>query len=210
MIFFLLVLTIIPFVFSYKDRIYSSIDKLPEFDIVCLLGAKVYPGNMLSPVAKQRCNTLIELYKIYRVNNKKLTHIYVSGTLKYEVDHLSDYLIINGIDEKIITRDYLGYDSYDSVRHIKKTNFKKILFVSQTFHLYRVIDMALSEKLNPYGLASEKIIPANDNISIISKYFIRLTRHYKNSFLFLLFKIKLYDKFSREAEIIENSHKLKK
>ncbi len=190
-----LILTLIPIIFSYKKLIYDNLENLPEVEVVCLLGAKIYPKGELSPVIKQRCDALIELYK-----NKTVQSIYVSGSWKYEVNHIVKYLLNNYIDEKKIIKDYLGYDTHDTIRHIKKSGYKRVLLISQSFHLYRAIDMSKSNKLEAYGLSAEKIVPVHENISPIVKYLIKLQRYYKNSFLFLLYKIRLYDLFSREAE----------
>ncbi len=188
-------LTVIPLIFNYRDRVYNSIENVPDVEIVCLLGAKVYPKGKLSPVIKQRCDALIKLLKYKRIN-----YIYVSGSWKYEVNNIVSYLIHNNIDENLIIKDYLGYDTHDTIRHIKKSGFKKILLVSQSFHLYRAIDMCINDGLTPFGLAAEKISPLHEDIPWIEKYSIRLERYYRNACLFLIFKLKIYDLLSREAE----------
>ncbi len=194
--FVFLILSITPFVFSHKNKIFTSVKKLPDFDVICLLGAKVYPNNKLSPVMKQRSDTAVKIFNIYK------KYIFISGSGKYEVNNIRKYLIDKGIDEKYLILDYLGYDTHDTMRHLQKL-FKKPLIVTQNFHLFRAIEMAVDENMKPWGIAAEKIAPYKEDLSTFNKYKIKLERHYRNSLLFWLYKTGIYDKMSIEAELKE-------
>lgn len=189
-------LSITPFIFSHKNKIYTSVKNLPDFDVICLLGAKVYPNNKLSPIMKQRSDTTIKLFSIYK------KYIFISGSGKYEVNNIKKYLVEKGIDENYLILDYLGYDTHDTMRHLNQ-KFKKPLIVTQSFHLFRALEMAIDENLNPLGITAEKISPYKENLSPFNKYKIKLERHYRNSFLFWLYKFGAYDKMSIEAELKE-------
>jgi len=194
-IIFIIILTVIPVFYSYNNRIFTSIDKLPEFDIVCLLGARVYPENNLSPVLKQRCDTIIKFNK-----EKKIKILFVSGSWKYEVNNIVKYITDNGVDDNIIIKDYFGFDTHDSIKHLKELGYNNVLYISQKFHLFRVIDMSINDNIEGYGLAAEKICPVVENLPLYKKYYIKIKRYYKNSFLFFIYKLGIYDKLSRESE----------
>jgi len=190
----LILLVVTPWIFSHKSRTYNTLLKLPNITNVCLLGARVFPKGKLSPVVKQRCDALLKLFK------RKSYTIIVSGSGKYEVGHISAYLVKNGIPETKLIKDYFGYDTHDSMRFLKKNNYTNVLLITQSFHLFRALEMALDEKLDAYGLRAEVIAPSREDLPFLEKAFIRIKRHLRGSMLFWLYKSGLYDMLSREAE----------
>lgn len=200
-IFSFVFVSLIPVIFSNNDRIFSSLNNIKneDFQISCLLGARVYPDDELSPVLKQRCNTALKLY-----NNGLKIPIFISGSGAYEVDNIVNYLLENGFDETLIIKDYLGIDTHDTIRHLNYDGYDNVLFISQSFHLFRAIEMALDEGIdNPVGIASEIIVPVYENIPYKTKLSIRIMRYYKGAILLLTHKIGIYDKISNEAELKE-------
>jgi len=190
------IMTAVPFFYANRAKIFERIESVPECDVICLLGARVYAGGVLSPVLKQRCDASVMLYKAGICGT-----IFVSGSGKYEVNNIVRYLMESGITEKKIQKDYFGYNTHDTIRHLKDRDFAYPLLVSQSFHLYRAIEMSHDEGLDASGLAAEKVAPLSEELSFFDKLSIRVKRHYTGSVLLVLYKMGLYDTLSDVSEM---------
>ncbi|MBN2694591.1 YdcF family protein [bacterium] len=193
-----IIISLTPFIYSVNVKKIYSLDFKESYDLVILFGAKVYPKKTLSPIMKQRADAVFEIYKKYP------SQIIISGSGKYEVNSIERYLLNLGINQKNIIKDYYGYDTHDTIRHLSNIpNIKnrKILMVSQNFHLFRILQMAKNYDLNSTGIIAELISPYEDsNINIFEKINTKIERHYRGSILFWLYKTGIYDFLSNEAE----------
>ncbi len=195
----IILVTLTPFIYTIGTKTVSKLTFNTENqDFIILFGAKVYPKNTLSPIMKQRADTTILIYK------KKSTPIIISGSGKYEVDSIENYLLSNNINKKDIIKDYYGYDTHDTIRHlsyIPNAKNKNFLMISQNFHLFRLLQMTNDYKLNSIGVVAELISPHDDkNIGFLKKTKTKIERHYRNAILFWLYKFGIYDVLSDEAE----------
>ena len=79
-----------------------------------------------------------------------------------EVNVMKDYLISRKIPSSDIFMDHAGISTYDSIyraKHIFKA--KKIIIVTQKYHLYRALYIAKTLNIEAYGVASNPRIYAN-------------------------------------------------
>ena len=126
-----------------------------NIDCIVILGAGV-KGNNPSPMLEDRLITGIELYK-KEITNK----IIVSGDhgKEYydEVNVMKDYLLKKQIPNENIFMDHAGFSTYDSIYRAKEIfQAKKIIIVTQKYHLYRALYIANELDIKAYGISADK------------------------------------------------------
>lgn len=143
---------------STKSRI-LSLDQVinKQYDCILVLGAGVWAGNKPSPMLEDR---LIKGIELYNANvSDRLLMSGDHGRVEYdEVNVMKNYAKSKGISSSDIFMDHAGFSTYDSLyraREIFKT--KRILIVTQEYHLYRAIYIARQLGLDADGVAAEKI-----------------------------------------------------
>lgn len=129
--------------------------ELEDVDCILVLGAGI-KNNKPSPMLEDRLQTGIELYE--KNISKK---ILVSGDhtkIDYdEVNVMKNYLKENNIPSNDIFMDHTGISTYDSIYRAKKIyKAKKIIIVTQEYHLYRSLYIANRLGIDAYGIAADK------------------------------------------------------
>ena len=128
-----------------------------DFDCILVLGAGVWgdvesarPSHML----EDRLKVGIELYKMGASN--KIIMSGDHGRKDYdEVNVMKDYAIENGVESKDVFMDHAGFSTYESMYRAKEIfTAKKILIVTQKYHLYRAIYDARALGLDAYGVSA--------------------------------------------------------
>lgn len=133
----------------------SNID-YNDYDYVVVLGARVN-GSSPSLMLKDRLDKTIEIY-----NHNKNIKVIVSGdsqesSIYDEITVMSNYLINNGISKDNILEDKYGISTYDSIYRIKdKVKDKKIIIVTQKYHLYRSVYIAKSLGIDSVGISAKE------------------------------------------------------
>ena len=104
---------------------------------------------------QDRLDQAIELYK----NNvsSKIIMCGDHGTEDYdEVNIMKKYAIEKGVPSKDIFMDHAGFSSYDSIYRAKAIfGAKKIVVVTQEYHLYRALYIANSLGIDTYGVGAD-------------------------------------------------------
>ena len=125
-----------------------------NYEMGLILGCGVKKNGEPSKMLKDRLDKGIELY-----NEGYITSIIVSGTHKEgysEVEVMEDYLINKGINKKDIIRDELGDSTKDSINNYYKTyKRKKVVIISQKYHLYRAIYLANKNEMRSIGVYAD-------------------------------------------------------
>lgn len=132
-----------------------------RYDCILVLGAGVWEGNKPSPMLEDRLLKSIELYKAGIA--PKIIMSGDHGTESYdEVNVMKKYAIDHGVPSEDIFMDHAGFSTYDSVyRAIHIFEAKKVLIVTQEYHLYRALYIAKRLGLSADGAAAEKIAYSN-------------------------------------------------
>lgn len=128
--------------------------KLEDIECIVVLGAGVW-GDKPSPMLEDRLMQAIELYK-----NNVSSKIIMSGdhgTVEYdEVNIMKNFAIKNGVPSEDIFMDHAGFSSYDSIYRAKAIfDAKKVVVVTQEYHLYRALYIANSLGIEAYGVGSD-------------------------------------------------------
>ncbi len=121
-----------------------------SYDMALVLGCGIRNGEP-SLMLKDRLDKAVELYE-----KGYISDIIVSGTHKdnySEVDVMVKYLKEKGIPESSIIRDDNGNSTRESINNFAKNyKKKKVLIISQKYHLYRTLYLASNNNLKATGV----------------------------------------------------------
>lgn len=141
---------------STKEQIMTSstIKANKDIDCILILGAGVWEGSP-SPMLKDRLNVGIELYKSDISN--KLIMSGDHGREEYdEVNVMKEFAINNEINSEDIFMDHAGFSTYESIYRTKEIfQAKKIIIVTQKYHLYRALYIANKLGLEAVGISAD-------------------------------------------------------
>ncbi len=139
-----------PYMLSQEDAA-----TLEDVDCILVLGCRVWSDGVPSDMLRDRLDGGIALYKAGAA--PKLLMSGDHGKQNYnEVGTMKQYAIDAGIASEDVFMDHAGFSTYESMyraRDIFKA--KKILIVTQEYHLSRAIYIARSLGLEAYGVPSD-------------------------------------------------------
>lgn len=142
-------------VLTNKDRIITveEAKQLDNIDCILVLGSGVL-DNKPRPMLEDRILTGIELY-----NNNVSKKIIMSGDHMQddydEVNVMKTYAINEGVPSSDIFMDHAGISTYDSLYRAKEIfEVKKVVIVTQEYHLYRALYIAKNLGIEAYGVSS--------------------------------------------------------
>lgn len=132
----------------------SELSNLSDVDCILILGAGVR-NNAPSPMLEDRLQKGIELY------NKNISNKIIMsgdhGREEYdEVNIMKDFAIDKGVKSEDIFMDHAGFSTYESIYRAKEIfEAKKIIIVTQSYHLYRALYIANSLGIEAYGVSAD-------------------------------------------------------
>ena len=134
-----------------KEDQYSN---LSDVDCIIILGAGIW-GDKPSPMLEDRLQEGIKLYQ-----NNVSDKIIMSGDhgkKEYdEVNIMKNYVVERGIPSENIFMDHAGFSTYESIYRAKEIfQAKKIVIVTQKYHLYRALYIANRLGIEAYGVGSD-------------------------------------------------------
>ena len=129
-------------------------ENLEDVDAKVVLGCLVLEDGTPCNILKDRLNTSIELYK-----NGVAPKIIMSGdhsSDEYnEVASMKKYAVEAGVPSEDIFMDHAGFSTYETMYRAKEIfGAKKIVIVTQEYHLYRSVFIAQKLGMEAYGVAS--------------------------------------------------------
>ena len=132
----------------------SDYTKLENIDCIIVLGAGIWREKP-SPMLEDRLLEGINLY-----NNNVSNKIIMSGDHgreEYdEVNIMKNYAIEKGVPSENIFMDHAGFSTYESIYRAKEIfKAKKVVIVTQKYHLYRALYIANQLGLEAYGVGSD-------------------------------------------------------
>lgn len=128
--------------------------KLSDVDCIIILGAGIW-GDKPSPMLEDR---LLEGIKLYQNNvSDKIIMSGDHGRKEYdEVNIMKNYAIEKGIPSENIFMDHAGFSTYESIYRAKDIfEAKKVVIVTQEYHLYRALYIANQLGLEAYGVGAD-------------------------------------------------------
>ena len=141
---------------STKNQIIENNDysNLKDIDCIVVLGAGIW-GDKPSPMLEDRLLQAIDLYQ-----NNVSSKIIMSGDHgKHdydEVNTMKNFAIDKGVPSESIFMDHAGFSSYESIYRAKEIfGAKKIVIVTQKYHLYRALYIANQLGIEAYGVGAD-------------------------------------------------------
>lgn len=138
-----------------KNQIFDreKIISLENVDAILVLGAGIW-GDKPSHMLEDRLLEAINLYE-----NKVASKMIMSGDhsrKEYdEVNLMKKFAIEKGIPSEVIFMDHAGFSSYESIYRAKEIfGVKKMVIVTQKYHLYRALYIANQLGIEAYGIPS--------------------------------------------------------
>ena len=159
---FLIIVIVIVFIINYyvkfssKKQIISEeeAEKLENVDCILILGAGIW-GDKPSPMLEDRLTQGISLYK-NGVSNKIIMSGDHSKKDYDEVNVMKKFAIDEEVKSEDIFMDHAGFSTYESIYRAKEIfKAKKIVIVTQKYHLYRALYIANKLGIEAYGVSSD-------------------------------------------------------
>lgn len=129
--------------------------QLEGVDCVIVLGCQVRSDGTLSHMLQDRVEESIALYQIGAA--PKLLMSGDHGREAYdEVNAMKGYAVDSGVPSEDVFMDHAGFSTYETVYRAKEIfGAKKVIIVTQRYHLYRALYIAQSLGLDAVGVASD-------------------------------------------------------
>lgn len=128
--------------------------KLSDIDCIIILGAGIW-GDNPSPMLEDR---LLEGISLYQKNvSDKILMSGDHGKKEYdEVNIMKNYAIEKGIPSENIFMDHAGFSTYESIYRAKDIfEAKKVIIITQKYHLYRALHIANQLEIEAYGVGAD-------------------------------------------------------
>lgn len=131
----------------------SGIDE--PYDVILVLGCRVYSDGRLSHMLEDRVSVASSLYldgvgEILLMSGDNQSPYY------NEVDPMKAHAVSLGVSEEAIYTDPLGLSTYESIeRAMDACRGKRILIVTQEYHLYRALYIADRMGLDADGVSAD-------------------------------------------------------
>ena len=130
-------------------------EKLQNVDCIIVLGCQVHPDGNPSIMLNDRIQRGVELYKLGV--SQKIIMSGDHGQAEYdEVNAMKQTAIDLGVDSSDVFMDHAGFSTYETVYRAKEIfGAKRVVIVTQQYHLYRAVYIAKQLGLEAYGVNSD-------------------------------------------------------
>lgn len=140
-----------------SDRILSLEEaaQLTDVDYIIVLGAKVNKNGSPSHMLEDRIKSGVYVYQ-----SGVCETLLMSGDSHLpgydEISCMCDYAIGMGVDTEDIAADKYGLSTYDSMYRLKEIfNGKKVIVITQKYHLYRALYILDALGIEGYGVSAD-------------------------------------------------------
>lgn len=142
---------------STKDQIIKAEDaaKIEDVDCILVLGCYVHRDGNPSDMLHDRLQRGVELYNLGAA--PKILMSGDHGRTDYdEVAAMKQFAINAGIPSENVFMDHAGFSTYESIYRAKEIfGAKKILIVTQEYHLYRALYIADQLGVEAFGVSAD-------------------------------------------------------
>lgn len=142
---------------STKNQLLSPEEaaQLQDVDCILVLGCSVRPDGSPSDMLHDRMRRGVELYDMGAA--PKLLVSGDHGQHEYnEVDAMKRFALEHGVPAEDVFMDHAGFSTYESMYRAKEVfGAKKIIIVTQEYHLYRAMYIAEQLGMEAYGVAAD-------------------------------------------------------
>lgn len=141
---------------SARDRVLTPEESAPpEVDCILVLGCGVYSDGTPTPMLADRLARGVELYEAGWADK-----LLMSGDNRSqyynELATMCQVAQDKGVPREDIVLDYAGLSTYDSLYRARDIfGVKKLVIVTQEYHLYRALYLAQALGLEAWGVAAD-------------------------------------------------------
>ena len=127
------------------------------FDCILILGCGVRDTGEPSLMLRDRLDMGLKLFENGASNRLLMSGDH--GRVEYdEVNVMKDYAVERGVPSEAVFMDHAGFSTYESMYRARDVFCaKRIVIVSQGYHLYRAVYDARALGLDAWGVAAEEI-----------------------------------------------------
>ena len=144
------------YMFEFSSKYFLTVEEASDdnFDCVLVLGAGVW-GDDPSHLLEERLNKGIEIYNTGCTNRILMSGDH--GRIEYdEVNVMKDFAVEKGAIAEEVFMDHAGFSTYESMYRAREIfQIKKVIIVTQKYHLYRAVYNARKLGLDAYGVAAD-------------------------------------------------------
>ena len=144
-------------VLSTRDQILTQEEaaELEDVDCIIVLGCKVWDNGVPSHMLEDRLKRGVALYQLGAA--PKLLMSGAHGRADYdEVDAMKTYAVEAGVPSADVFMDHAGFSTYETVYRARDVFCaKKVIIVTQEYHLYRALYIAEALGLEAYGVDAD-------------------------------------------------------
>lgn len=141
---------------SVSDRLITpeAAAELSDIDCIIVLGCRVN-GETPSPMLSDRLTRGVELYDMSAAH--KLLMSGDHGRVSYdEVNAMKQFAIDRGVPSEDVFMDHAGFSTYETMYRAKEVfAAKRVIIVTQKYHLYRAVYIAEQLGIEAYGVDSD-------------------------------------------------------
>lgn len=129
--------------------------QLENVDCIIVLGCQVREDGSLSDMLHDRLWRSVQLYKA-GVSDRLLMSGDHGQEDYNEVGAMKQYAVDRGVPSEAVFMDHAGFSTYETMYRAKEVfTARKVLIVTQEYHLYRALYIADQLGLEAYGVASD-------------------------------------------------------
>lgn len=173
-----------------EHKIIRNINQLPKSDAIIIFGT-VVRNNQVSPLLKERLEAGKEIYNF----NRKSTPKIVVSNEGFTTDTMAEYLHKENIPSNFIELDTQAAKTPDTCRYEKQQypNNRKVIFVSQGFHLPRLIYQCKKVGVEGIAFPAENVnITKQSEYPFFTKVTVKTKRHFREAGLTWLAVLNIY------------------
>jgi vancomycin permeability regulator SanA len=142
---------------STKDQIITLEEAaLLDADAILVLGARVWDDGEPSAILKDRLRTGIAVYEAGASDRLIMSGDH--GQNDYdEVNAMKAFAVEQGVPSEAVFMDHAGFSTYESLYRARDIfQVKRVVIVSQQYHLYRALYIAKSLGLTAFGISCDQ------------------------------------------------------
>lgn len=140
-----------------KSRVISADEaaRLLDVDCIIVLGCQVRSDGSLSDMLSDRLTRGVQLY--HEGAAPKIIMSGDHGRTNYdEVNAMKSFAVDNNVPSEDVFMDHAGFSTYETMYRAREIfKAKKVVIVTQEYHLYRAIYIANELGLEAYGVSAD-------------------------------------------------------
>ncbi len=127
-----------------------------DFDCVLVLGCRVWENGEMSDMLADRVTTGVTLYVGGASDLLVMSGDSENASIYDEVGTMKNAAVAAGVNESAVLTDPYGLSTYDSLIRLRdRFGMKRILIVTQEYHLYRALYIAEKLGMEAFGVSAD-------------------------------------------------------